>query len=129
MYQANRAAPIYDELRRIVVKTVGAADPVRQALRALDDRIARAAIYGSVAKGSDVAGSDIDLLVVSDMVTLEDLYRALDPAERVLGRRISPTLVGTAEFDRKQRARDTFLQRVMAGPLIALVGDTQRTAN
>ena len=55
-------------------------------------------IYGSVAKGSDTAASDIDLLVVSDHLTLEDLYVALDPVEQLLSRKINPTLISTFEL-------------------------------
>ena len=46
-----------------------------------------AALYGSVAKQTDTATSDVDLLVVSDELTLEELYASLAPAEKSLGRR------------------------------------------
>src|SRR5690242_19928896 len=64
-YQANPAAPIHGELVAILQKTVGLAEPLRDALQPLAKRIALAFVFGSVAKGSDTARSDIDLMVVS----------------------------------------------------------------
>ena len=71
-YQANAEAPVFDELRRIVVKTIGVVDPVREALDPLAPRITRALVFGSVAEGTDRASSDVDLLVGADDLTLED---------------------------------------------------------
>src|SRR5205807_6684818 len=68
-YRANRASPIFEELRGIVVKTFGVADVLRGALAPLAAKIRSAFIYGSVAKGNDTATSDIDLMVISDAVT------------------------------------------------------------
>lgn len=55
-----------------------------------------ALVYGSVASHSDTAHSDIDLLLVSDALTLEQVYTVLTPVEQQLGRRVSPTLYGVA---------------------------------
>jgi predicted nucleotidyltransferase len=120
-FQANAEAPIFAELCRIVLKTVGAADPIRAALESLGGRISTAMIYGSVAKGSDTATSDIDLLVVSDHLTLEDLYVALDPVEQLLSRKINPTLISTVELQEKRKSAGSFLSRVLDGPTIVLI--------
>lgn len=123
-YRANREAPIFEELRGIVLKTIGAADPVREALIPLAPRIARALVFGSIAKGTDRAGSDIDLLVVADALTLEDLFKALAPAEAVLDRKVNPTLMGLHEYEKARDTRDSFVDRVLRGPTIPLLGDT-----
>jgi predicted nucleotidyltransferase len=123
MYRANPAAPIFQELHQIVLKTVGAADPIRAAITPLRSRLAAAMIYGSVAKGTDVADSDIDVLLVSDQLQLEDVYRAFEPAERALARKISPTIVSTGDYEAKRRTPGTFLHRVAEGPVISLVVD------
>lgn len=124
-YQANPAAPIFDELRRIVVKTIGVADPIRDALDPLAPRIVLALVFGSVAKGTDRAGSDIDLLVVADDLTLEELFRALSHAESVLDRKVSPTLIGRTEFQKARGTHDTFVDRVMRGPTIPVLGGAE----
>src|SRR6185437_7907838 len=66
-YQANPAAPIHGELVGIIQKTVGIAEPLRDALRPLSKKIVAAFVYGSVAKRSDTARSDVDLMVVGEV--------------------------------------------------------------
>ena len=83
---------MFEELRGLVVKTVAVAQPIRQALEPLADRLSLALVYGSAARGSDTASSDIDLLLVSDRLTLEEVYSALLPVESQLNRTIHPTL-------------------------------------
>jgi predicted nucleotidyltransferase len=122
-YQANQSAPVFPELRSIMLKTVGLAEPVRTALAPLQRRIRLAALYGSTAKGTDTAYSDIDLLVVADDLSLEQIYAAIAPAERDLARRISPTLYTTEEFQRRRASGDSFVSKVLTGDHITLIGD------
>ena len=122
-YQANPAAPIFEELRGIVTKTLGMAEVLRAALAQLGESVRLALLYGSVAKGSDTAHSDVDLLVVSDTLTLEQIYEALTPIERQLGRRVSPTLYTVAEFRRRRASSNPFLTKVLAGETIRLTDD------
>lgn len=122
-YQANTEAPIFDELRGIIIKTVGLAEPLRAALRPLGHRITLALVYGSIAKGTATAASDIDLLVVAEDLTLEDLYSALEPVEQQLGRKVSPTLYTVTEFARRRATENPFVSKVLSGANIKLVGD------
>ncbi|HEX7942152.1 MAG TPA: nucleotidyltransferase domain-containing protein [Gemmatimonadaceae bacterium] len=127
-YQANRAAPIFQELRSIVEKTAGVPGRLRAALAPLAERIRLALLYGSVAKQTDTAMSDIDVLVISDDLTLEEVFTALQDAERDLGRRVSPTLYTSDEFRRRRRSGHPFLTRVLDGPHIVLAGDLDAVA-
>lgn len=122
-YRANANAPIFTELRAIITKTGGPAAALRAALATLGTRVRFAALYGSVAKRRDHAHSDIDLLVVADDITLERLYAALAPAEKLLGRTISPTLYTAAEFRKRRASRNPFLANVLAGEHQVLIGD------
>ena len=121
-YQANSASPIFEELRRLVVKTVAVLQPVRAALEPLADRISLALIYGSVADGTDTASSDIDLLIVADHLTLENLYSALIPVEADLGRRIHPILYPSREFADRKAADSGFLPSVLRRDNLVLIG-------
>ena len=121
-FQANPDCPVFDELCAMVRKTVAMVEPVRQALAPLAEGIALAVVYGSVAKGTDTASSDIDLLVVADDLTLEALYTALAPAELNLARKISPTLYTITEFDSRLAAGNPFLTRVIEGEHLVLIG-------
>ena len=122
-YQANPDAPIYAELRGIASKMLGPADNLRAALLPLADQVQLALLYGSVAKRSDTALSDFDLLLVSDTLTLEQVYAALAPAEKQLGRTVNPTLYTPAEFRKRLVQRNPFLTKLLAGETIALIGN------
>lgn len=122
-YQANPNSPVYEELCGLVKKTVALAEPIREALVPLENRIRLAFLYGSVAKGTDTATSDIDILIVADGVTLEDIYSALAQVETSLDRKISPTLYTPQEFIRRKATNNTFLTRVLASEHLTLIGD------
>jgi predicted nucleotidyltransferase len=122
-YQANPAAPIFDELTRIAAKTFALADPIRTALGKLEPKIDLALVYGSVAKGAATASSDVDVLIVGERITLEEVFKVLDPVEAKLQRKISPTIFTKAEFARRARAKEGFLARVLEGNYIPLIGD------
>lgn len=122
-YQANPDSPVFEELRGLVIKTVALAEPIRAALEPLAERIDLALLYGSVAKGTDTATSDIDILIVADGVTLEDIYAALAPVEADLDRKISPTLYTPREFADRKAAGNPFVARVLAGEHLVLIGN------
>lgn len=122
-YQANPKAPIYEELCSIISKTVGVKEKIRVALEPLEMQISLALIYGSIAKQSDTVTSDIDLLVVSDDLTLEDLYIQLATVEKDLGRQTNPTLYTVAEFKKRRTSGNAFLNSVLAGPIVVLKGE------
>lgn len=121
-YQANRAAPIFDEIRGIVIKTFGLADVLRAALADLAERIELAFIFGSVAKGTDTAASDIDVMVVAEDLAYADLFERLGPAEATLRRKVNPTIYTPDEVARRQREDNHFITRVLEQPKIFLIG-------
>jgi predicted nucleotidyltransferase len=122
-YQANAEAPIHEELCSIVRKTFGLADPLREALQPLADRIDAAFVFGSVAKKSDTAASDIDLLLISDELAYSDLFLALDAVSVHLGRTVNPTMFTRKELMRKHKDGESFITRVMTQPKLWVIGD------
>src|SRR5687767_15971230 len=121
-YQANAASPLYSELRNIVLKTVGLAEPLRDALRPLSSGIRAAFVYGSVAKATDQAASDIDLMIISDSLTYGDLFGTLEPLSRTLGRQVNPTVYSSDEFSKREKDDKAFLARVLEGPRVWIIG-------
>jgi predicted nucleotidyltransferase len=121
-YQANRNSPIFQELRGIILKTFGLSDVLRVALSKYADAIRLAFIYGSVAKGTDKATSDIDVMVVAEGLTYSHLFEALTKAEEALGRKVSPTLYSPEDFLKKMRGHNHFVTRVLSQPRIVLLG-------
>lgn len=122
-YQANADSPIFTELRAIIQKTVGLADPLREALQPMSDQITAAFVYGSVAKKTDTASSDIDLMVISDEISYGALFTALEEASVTLGRPVNPTILSRDELHQRLTKQESFLTRVMAQPKIWILGE------
>ena len=121
-YQANRSSPVFHELQGLIVKTVGVVEPLKRALEARAGEVRAAFVYGSVAKGTDTARSDIDLMVISDRLHHADLFEMLQPVEAVLARRVNPTVMSRKEWRRKRSDPDSFASRVAAGPRLLVMG-------
>ena len=124
-YQANSAAPIYDELVALVRKTMGLREPLRKALTPFKDDIVCAFVYGSVAAGDDRADSDIDLMVVADSLDYTALFDALQTAEQALDRTVNPNIVSPAEWVGKRHQKDGFIARVAARPRLLVIGEEE----
>lgn len=120
-FRANRACPVFDELRGLVVKTFGVADVLKQALQPLAGSIDAAFVYGSIARGEERAASDIDLFVVGE-VSFGDVVEALTPPQRKLGREINPTVFAPAEFADKAHEGNHFVTTVLAEKKLFVIG-------
>lgn len=123
LYKANESSPIFGEICSIVEKTTGVADQLRRALAPLEKGVVLVILFGSVAKETDRADSDIDLLVVTDALMLRDVFQTLAPVQERLGRRINPILYTRAEFDTRRRNHNPFMTKVLSGKHRVLLGE------
>lgn len=121
-YQANPACPIFEELKSISTKTFGVAAELRRLLKPHAARLKLAFMYGSVAKGSAAAASDIDLLWVGDL-SPSALVLELARAEQRLARKISVIAYSEAEFAGLWKEQNHFLTTVLKGPVVWLIGN------
>jgi predicted nucleotidyltransferase len=127
-FQANSVSPVFPEIKSLVIKTVGIADVLRNALAPLVDRIDRAFIYGSFAKNEEKGASDVDVMVIGDVSTRE-VVAAFRDAQKLLAREINPSVYAPHEFRDKLRSGHYFVKRVVSGPIIMLHGDEPGTKN
>jgi predicted nucleotidyltransferase len=127
-YQANPKSPLFAELCGIAQKTVGLAEPLRDALAPLAKRITAAFVFGSVAKRSDTATSDIDVLVLSDSVDYADVFDALQSAEARLGRTVNPTVYTPSNWRRKRKEGNAFVVKVGRQAKVFLIGTEEDLA-
>lgn len=127
-FRANEQSPVYAELLALTRKTLGVEPTLREALASLAPDLKTAWVYGSVAKQSDTAKSDIDVMLVGEKLTLAKVLKILVPLEPQLGRKINPTLYTSAEFRRRRAERDSFVNRVLAQPTLPLIGDVPARA-
>ena len=122
-YQANRAAAIFEELRNIVIKTVGLADVLREAVLPLQEQVDLAFIFGSIAQGKERITSDIDVMLIGD-ASFDDIVGAFYPAQESLGREVNPVVMTASEFSSKTLQGDRFVSRIVKEPKIFLKGDS-----
>ncbi len=120
--KANPDSPVFADLANLVRKTLGAAPAISDALAPLADKLQIALIFGSVAKGTAHAGSDIDVLLVSSRLQLSDALAALLPLEERFGRRIEVKLYTPKEFKARRAEPGSVVQRILAGPVELLYG-------
>ena len=123
-YQANPGNPVFSELKGLIDKTVGIVGVLATALAPSLSKITFAFVYGSVAKGEESAGSDIDLMLVSDYLGYSEVMSQLIQMEQQLGRKINPTLYSSKEFEERIIERQTFLTRVLAQNTLWLHGES-----
>jgi len=122
-YRANVEHFLFPELKRIILKTEAVGDRLREALLTLtlgDIRVAF--IYGSTARGTEVASSDIDLMVIGE-VNLDALDQAIDPLEEELGRTVNYTLFSTVEWQERVSQGQSFVTDVLTHEKVFLIGD------
>lgn len=127
-FQANSLSPVYQELVSLTRKTVGVVPMMREALAPMAARLTKAFIYGSVARQTDTAGSDVDLLVVGEDLSLNEILTLLMPVEEQLGRRINPTCYTPVEYAKRVAEPDSFVNRVLAQATLPLIGDADAPA-
>lgn len=124
-YQADPNCPIYSEIVSIVKKTFGVKGVLQSALADLLPTLEQAFIYGSIAKGEEHAGSDVDIMLVGNDISYTHVMALLEPAESQLQRTINPTIYSASEFNERLEQKQSFLTKVMAQPKIDLLKDTE----
>jgi predicted nucleotidyltransferase len=127
-YQANRSSPVFTELHGLAVKTSGIVDPIRLALEPLAEQIHAACVYGSFAKGTETAASDIDLLVISDVLQYPDVIGALQVVEVALGRAINPTVLKPADWRSRRSRAGSLATRIAEAPRLFVIGSDEDIA-
>jgi predicted nucleotidyltransferase len=123
-FQLNQRYPLLPEVRGIVLKTIGAAPSIAQALKKIAG-IREACLYGSFARGLQDAASDIDLLIIG-APREQLLAQAVRKLERRLGREINYTVLTPKEFESRRARKDAFLESVWHNRRISLLSANEK---
>lgn len=118
-FQAAADSPLFDAVQTIVRRTVGAADVLRRHLAGLRG-IDRAFVYGSYARGTDMATSDLDLMVVGNP-DVDELTDRASAAESELGRPVNYTILTEGELEDRRKRGDRFIASVEEGPTLPVI--------
>jgi predicted nucleotidyltransferase len=121
-YSANRSHQVYPELTGILRKTVGLADVLIEALAPLADSIEISFIYGSLARGTETAGSDVDLLIVGP-ADFGSVIDSLHGVQKKLGREVNAKVFTRREWNAKIKSGDAFVAEILKSPKLMLIGD------
>jgi len=120
-YSLNKSYPLFDELKGMVLKTVGAAGVLKEAIGKIQG-IEVAFIFGSFARSDENLRSDIDVFIIGQPDG-DRLLRAIRKAEKMLKREINYVIYSRSEYRSKKKQGDSFIREVLRSPKIFLTGE------
>jgi len=120
-YRANKENPLYPDIRSLVLKTIGLGDILKNVLRQ-DSDISIAFVFGSIARHEEMAGSDVDLMVIGKL-GLRKLTGMLSGVSEQIGREINPHVLSVEDFIKRRTNREHFITQVLEAPRIFIIGN------
>jgi predicted nucleotidyltransferase len=117
----DEGCPFLPELRGLIQKTAGLAEVLREGLEPLRERIQVAFVCGSMARGVEATGSDVDLLVIGS-ATPREVSRALAGTRSALGREVNATVFTTEELRERIREKRAFPCHPLEGEKVFVLG-------
>ena len=124
---AATASPVYSELKSLILKTSGAPQVLRDALNGIEEQIAVAFVFGSVAQGVERADSDLDLFVIGS-AGYSVVTERMRAAENRLGRAVQVLYFDPASSVDRKSLRKTSIKAIARGPKLFVIGDQARLA-
>jgi len=124
-YSAVKEHPLYVDIHRMVLKTSGLVDVLRESLEGIGADVAF--VFGSMASGTETGSSDVDLMVLGDL-GLRDLSRHLSGVSARIGREINPHVMTIEEYSSRRNEDDHFAVRVLEGPRLFVIGSEDELA-
>lgn len=120
-YRANKDHPLFLDIQRLVLKTVGLVDILQNKLTKSQE-ITIAFVFGSIARQEEMAGSDIDLVVIGHL-GLREITALLSGLTEKVGREINPHVFTVNEFKKRIARKEHFITQVLDEPKIFIFGD------
>ena len=111
LYSINQDYPLYDEYRKIIIKTIGFEESLRGILEDTGG-VREAYIYGSYAKNEMRVNSDIDLLIIGDHNIIQ-LQRRLNKLQKEIDREINIVNMDEDEFKRRVKRNDPIIAGIL----------------
>jgi len=122
-FKLNKNHALYEELKSIVSKTLGIESHLNKLVNSLDN-IDVAFIFGSIANNKEVAGSDIDLMIVGNP-NQDQLIEGITKLEKILEREINYQIYSQTEVIDKLSSKDSFFVNIFKNHLILLKGNVE----
>jgi len=119
LYSVNPKFPLYQEYRKIVLKTIGVEEKLKQIMRETRG-VKEAYIYGSYAQDAMSAHSDLDLLIIGSH-EIKALQKKIVLLQREINREINSVNMSEDEFRKRVRMKDPFISEIFQRKAIKLV--------
>ena len=110
-YSLNARYPLFNELRNIILKTIGLEDRIKKVIKEIPG-IKEAYIYGSYARNKLAPHSDIDILVIGkhDVIAMQ---KHINMLQKEIDREINIVNMSETEFIKRQRNKDPFIKSIL----------------
>ncbi len=118
-YQANTNAPIFEELRALVGKTMGVVNVLRSALDPLGGSVSAGFVYDPA---SDAKPTAITVVLFGANVDAAAVSSAMQGAANTLARPVSFTLYTPETLDSAVAQNSNFLKRLLQAPKTWITG-------
>lgn len=122
-YYFNRDHPLYEDLLSTVHKTVGLGKEIIKNKSKLG-RLKLVMFSGRFARRLPTEEGGVDLLIVGD-VNMQILAQLVRKEEAKLEREVNYTVMTKDEFNFRKKRRDPFLQNILLGSRIMVIGDQE----
>lgn len=121
-YKADQKHVAYEDVRQLVIKAKVFSDLFKEDTDYLNDRVLYGFIFGSVAKGTNTAESDIDLFLIGN-ITYSEVGPFVFKLGRELAQEVNSAVFTPREFEQAVQAKNPFVENVLQEPKIWLFGD------
>jgi len=121
-YRANKRAPVFPELERLVTKTLTLGDAFREALSPMAEGIEFAAIFGPAARGQMKATRPNHFVVIGD-VRPGEVTRALAKVPERLDAPVKQTVSSLADLRKKIADNPAFFSSLFGDFPLFVIGD------
>jgi len=110
-YSINRSFPLFNEYKRIVFKTIGIENKLREILKTVEG-VEKAYLFGSYARNDLDTHSDIDLLVIGEHKAIS-LQKQINKMQKRIDREINIVNMDKKEFNDRKKRKDAFIEVVL----------------
>lgn len=119
IYHINQNCPFLKELKTIFIKTDYLGDLIKKELK---NKVDYCLIFGSLAKGTEKKGSDVDLFIVSEMKS-KNLSNFIQSLENKTFREINYLLWDKKTFIKKAKEGHHLLRTIKKNEVVMLIGN------
>ncbi len=114
-FQAEKASPLFAELKNLIAKSLGASGALKTLLKTSGAKLAF--VYGPYTESED--SDAIDLFLVGQTGSIVDGLRDI---EEKFSKKINITEMSEADFKGKRESGDVELEKLLSGNKIMLIG-------